>query len=64
MKKTEVGGWKEWNKTQGAEKHGGLNAGNGSCRDARLAKITPGRNARFAGKRFEKHHSPSFRQSW
>jgi len=45
VKKTEVGGWKEWNKTQGAEKHGGRNAGNGSCRDARLAKITPGRIA-------------------
>ena len=56
----EVRGWKERNKTQGAEKHGGRNAGNGSRRDARLAKITPGRNARLAGKPFEKHHSSSF----
>ncbi|PNE20258.1 hypothetical protein V511_09575 [Mesotoga sp. Brook.08.YT.4.2.5.1] len=35
--------------TQGAEEHQWTQCRQRSCRDARLARITPGRKARFAG---------------
>jgi hypothetical protein len=41
--------------TQGAEKHRRTQCRRRTCRDARLAKTTPGRNARFAGMKLLKN---------